>query len=65
MKKTIVILLALTLCFTLAVTGFAESDPGPKLETGVIQADGIPAILWWASVRKNAARTLSCGPTSS
>ena len=49
MKKTIVILLALTLCFTLAVTGFAESDPGPKLETGVIQADGIPAILWLLS----------------
>lgn len=49
MKKTMVFLLALTLCFTLASPCFAESGPGPKLETGVIQADGIPAILWLLS----------------
>lgn len=45
MKKTIALLLSLTLVFSLASPSFAESDPGPKTETGIIQADGIPVIL--------------------
>ena len=45
MKKTIALLLALTMVFSLASVCFAESDPGPKTETGIIQADGIPVIL--------------------
>lgn len=43
------ILLALTLGCSLALPASAESAKGPKLETGVIQADGIPAILWFLS----------------
>lgn len=49
MKKTMAILLALTLACSLALPASAESAPGPKLETGVIQADGIPAIRWLLS----------------
>lgn len=45
MKKSIVLLLALTMVFSLASVCFAESDLGPKTETGIIQADGIPVIL--------------------
>ena len=43
------ILLALILGCSLALPASAESAKGPKLETGVIQADGIPAILWFLS----------------
>ena len=49
MKKAMAILLALTLGCSLALPASAESAKGPKLETGVIQADGIPAILWFLS----------------
>ena len=45
MKKATVLFLVMTLMFTLASPCFAESNPGPKTETAIIQADGIPAIL--------------------
>ena len=45
MKKATVLFLAMTLVFTLASPCFGESNPGPKTETAIIQADGIPAIL--------------------
>ena len=49
MKKAISFLLALTLGCSLALPASAESAPGPKVETGIIQANGIPAILWFLS----------------
>lgn len=49
MKKAMAILLALTMACSLALPASAENAPGPKLETGIIQADGIPAILWFLS----------------
>lgn len=45
MKKAIVLVLALTLLLSLSAPALGESAPGPKTETAVIQADGIPAIL--------------------
>lgn len=45
MKKAISFLLALTLACSMAAMGCAEEIAQPKLETAVIQADGIPAIL--------------------
>ena len=45
MKKAISFLLALTLTCSMTLMGHGEGQPGePKLETAVIQADGIPAI---------------------
>lgn len=49
MKKAISFLLALILGCSLALPASAESTPGPKVETGIIQANGIPAILWFLS----------------
>ena len=46
MKKVISFLLALTLLTSMTPVGHGEGQPAePKLETAVVQANGIPAIL--------------------
>lgn len=48
MKKVISFLLALTFAFSMTPMGHGEGQPAePKLETAIVQADGIPAILFF------------------
>ena len=57
MKKATVLFLAMTLVFTLASPCFAESAPGPKTETAIIQADGIPDATSAQTAWENAAKS--------